>query len=133
LTLYFITFTQIPDVVSDAQAIIIATGFESLPEGSDIPSDELRFATTLLIRSDQPDRILASVQEWWLEHANGPLETERLTSDEHLLSADLRQSARELAEDGWSFRDAFVAYKATSAEALAEARALLRDRAIVTH
>jgi hypothetical protein len=130
LTLYIITFDRVPDTRSEGEAIMIGTGFESLAAGADVPPEELRFGTTLLVCSEQPEAILENVRRWWREHSHGDLEVELLAEDDRLFSQDMRRSAQELGEGDWSFRDYYVAFKVGSPEALADAREYMRDSAL---
>ena len=132
VTLYMITFDRGPDTTEGNEAIMIGTGFEAFDDDAEIPPEALRFATTLLVRSDRPEAVLESVRAWWTEQASGVLEIELMADDERLLSEGMRRSASELGPGEWSFRNHYVAFKAGSPEALADAREFLRDSAMRT-
>ncbi|MET0554765.1 MAG: hypothetical protein ABW221_17115 [Vicinamibacteria bacterium] len=132
--LYLVSSARVPEQhLKDEDALLmIDTGFEGLPEDAEIPPEQMRFATTLTVCSDDVDALLQEAREHWQTHAGAPLETELLTSEARLLSEDSRQTLAELAPESWSYRASFLAFRAGSEDAWNDAREFLRDAALVT-
>ena len=107
--------------------ILLDTGLETVESDSVIPNDELRFMTTLLIKSPEPEPALSQFKSWWAENAGGEL-TLRLLANESAQLAPGRAEALEGMElGGWSFNSSLVAFSATSRDAQDEARQFIRE------
>jgi hypothetical protein len=124
---------RVPDQHCDEDAfMLLETGFEELPKGADIPSDQLQFVTTLLVRADDKEAMLGEAREWWEEHAEAALDTELLATDPRLFSEDMTESLAELGPESWSYRAHFVVFKSTSELARKQAEESIRDAALRT-
>jgi hypothetical protein len=132
--LYLVSSARVPEQhLEDEDAfIMIDTAFEDLGEETLIPPEQMRFATTLTVRSDDVGALLEEVREHWQARAGAPLDVELLTDEPGLLSEDSRQTLAELAPESWSYRASFLAFRAGSEAAWNDAREFLRDAALVT-
>jgi hypothetical protein len=132
--LYLVSSAHVPEQhLADEDAfIMIDTGFEDLGEAAVIPPERMRFATTVIVRSDDVSALLQEAREHWQAQAGAPLEAELLTDEPSLLSEDSRQTLGALGPESGSYRASFVVFRADSEAAWNDAREFLRDAALVT-
>ena len=133
ISMYLLIAGGVPDEAAGEEHIMIGTGLEDVPDGTDMPLGALRYATTLLLASDTPEDLLDEIREWWKENADTTVELELLTREHACLSDDMKSAAAELQDGMWSFRSTFVGFSAESAEARRDAVEFIRDCAIATH
>ncbi len=107
--------------------ILLDTGLETVESDSVIPDEDLRFMTTLLIKSPEAEPALSEFKAWWAENAGGEMTLELLANE----SAQLAPSRAEVLEGielgGWSFNSSLVAFSAISRDAQNEARQFIRE------
>jgi hypothetical protein len=132
--LYVASSERVPEehLEDEGAFVMIETGFEDLAEHASIPPEQMRFATTLMVRSDDVSALLEEVREHWQARTGATLELELLTGEASLLSEDSGETLAALGPESWSYRASFVAFRAGSDAAWNDAREFLRDAALVT-
>lgn len=109
------------------EIILLDTGLEEIPADSEIPMEELEFASTL-VTTLLPDRLTQEVvSSWWQELTGAPARISLLTADIEAMSANERERVEALGGSGWSVNTSFVAYKRGSEEAQREAIEFIRE------
>lgn len=99
----------------------------------EISLDDFRFMTSILIKSFEPNVVLAEFSDWWKENVGGDFNYDLLSSDENNLYKRKLDVARELGPDEWSLGTSFVGYCPKSREAYREAKQLICDSDLVLH
>ncbi len=113
--------------------ILLETGLESQEADSVIPTDELRFMTTLLIKSPESEPAVSQFKTWWAENAGGELTLQPLATEVKHLAPSRAETLDEMEFGGWSFNSSFVAFSAKSSDAQDEARQFICDCELQSH
>lgn len=109
--LYLVISERRPDLSEEGEDILVLSE-ELDPEG--VPVEALKFMTTLLINTPEPDSVLDDFKAWWAEIGGGEAQLELLAAEESGLAPDRVASGRELDEHSWSVQASFVAYPSLS-------------------
>ena len=117
-----------PSEYTDENSLILLdTGFETLESDSVIPNEDLRFMTTLLIKSPEAEPALSQFKAWWAENAGGELALGLLAKDSAQLAPSRAEALEDMEIGDWSFNSSLVAFSATSRDAQNEARQFIHE------
>lgn len=134
IQLFLLLANKYPEAYIDEEAsLLLETGLEISESNSVTPTGELRFMTTLLIKSPEAEPALSEFKAWWSEHAGGEVTFEHMASDVTQLAPSRAEALDEMVPGGWSFKSNFVIFCAKSRDAQDEARQLISDCELQSH
>lgn len=126
---YFIFITdKFPEeFVDDESSILLETGFKSKSDDDEIPLVELRFMTTVVVKSSKPEKVIEEFRRWWPENSDGEMILDLIATKITQLESGRVEVFQNMDDDSWSMKSGVVVYKASSQEAEDEARGFIKE------
>ena len=134
IQLFLLLADKYPEAyIDEKSSLLLDTGLEVSEPDSVPPTEELRFMTSLLIKSSEAEPALGEFRAWWSENAGGEVTFEHIASDAAQLAPSRAEALDEMEQGGWSFKSNFVIFSGKSRDAQDEARQLICDSELQSH
>ena len=115
----------VPEEASEAEMIMLSSGFEHHDDASTIPAEECSYMTTFAHKSKNTESALKEIKETWAEWTRQEISLEVVTTDITEMTKDQRKAFQQLDNGEWSYRLHFVVFCRGNDVALEEAKAFI--------